>query len=248
MVFPENSPLCLEDRRGQFTTTHWSVIAAAQEPSPEATEALAALCRAYWYPLYAYVRRKGYSVADAQDLTQEFFARLLAQDWLRVVAPEKGRFRAFLLVTMKRFLANEWHHDMAQKRGAGKQPLSLDTAEAEHRFAAEPPLAPDELYERRWAMTLLDESLARLEQEFARAGKEEEFNCLKEWLTSERGGIPYKQIAETLGTTEGAARVAVHRLRKQFRASFRQTIAETVAAHDDVEAEMRHLVSVLSRA
>ena len=149
---------------------------------------------------------------------------------------------------MKRFLTNEWHRDMRQKRGAGQPPLSLDTAEAEHRFAAEPPLAPDELYERRWAMTLLDESLARLEQEFTRAGRAEEFNCLKEWLTAERGGIPYKQIAAALDTTEGAARVAVHRLRKQFRVFFRQTIAQTVAADDDVEAEMRYLVSVLSRA
>ena len=232
-----------------FVTTRWSVVLAAQDKSaPDSAAALETLCRAYWYPLYAYVRGAGRSPHDAQDLTQEFFARLLAQDWLRVVAPEKGRFRTFLLVAMKRFLANEWHRDMAQKRGAGRQALSLDTAEAEHRFAAEPPLAPDQLYERRWAMTLLDESLARLEQEFTRVGKTEEFNCLKEWLTAERGGIPYKQIAEALGATEGAARVAVHRLRKQFRASFCQTIAQTVAAEEDVEAEMRHLVSVLSRA
>ncbi len=232
-----------------FVTTRWSVVLAAQDKSsPDSAAALEALCRAYWYPLYAYVRGAGRSPHDAQDLTQEFFARLLAQDWLRVVAPEKGRFRTFLLVTMKRFLMNEWRRGLAQKRGAGKQTLSLDTAEAEHRFAAEPPLAPDELYERRWAMTLLDESLKRLEQEFTRAGRAAEFNCLKEWLTAERGGIPYQQIAATLGATEGAARVAVHRLRKQFRAFFRQTIAETVAADDDVEAEMRHLVSVLSRA
>jgi len=232
-----------------FVTTRWSVVLAAQDKSsPDSAAALEALCRAYWYPLYAYVRGSGRSPHDAQDLTQEFFARLLALDWLRVAAPEKGRFRTFLLVTIKRFLMNEWRRDMAQKRGAGNQPLSLDAAEAEHRFAAEPPLAPDELYERRWAMTLLDESLKRLEQEFTRAGRAGDFNCLKEWLTAERGEIPYQQIAAALGATEGAARVAVHRLRKQFRAFFRQTIAETVAAHDDVEAEMRHLVSVLSRA
>ncbi|HMC28583.1 MAG TPA: sigma-70 family RNA polymerase sigma factor [Verrucomicrobiae bacterium] len=232
-----------------FVTTRWSVVLAAQDKSsPDSAAALETLCRTYWYPLYAYVRGSGRLPPDAQDLTQEFFARLLAQDWLRVVLPEKGRFRTFLLVAMKRFLTNEWHRDMRQKRGAGQPPLSLDTAEAEHRFAAEPPLAPDELYERRWAMTLLDESLARLEQEFTSAGRAEEFNCLKEWLTAERGGIPYKQIAAALDTTEGAARVAVHRLRKQFRVFFRQTIAQTVAADDDVEAEMRHLVSVLSRA
>jgi RNA polymerase sigma-70 factor (ECF subfamily) len=232
-----------------FVTTRWSVVLAAQDKSsPDSAAALETLCRAYWYPLYAYVRGSGRSPHDAQDLTQEFFARLLAQDWLRVVLPEKGRFRTFLLVTMKRFLTNEWHRDMAQKRGAGDVPLSLDTVAAEHRFAAEPPLTPDELYERRWAMTLLDESLERLQREFTRMAREQEFVCLKEWLTAERGSIPYGQIATTLGTTEGAARVAVHRMRKQFRILFRQTIAETVDAAGDVDAEMRHLVAVLSRA
>lgn len=232
-----------------FVTTRWSVVLAAQDKSsPDSAAALEVLCRAYWYPLYAYVRGSGRSPHDAQDLTQEFFARLLAQDWLRVVLPEKGRFRTFLLVTMKRFLTNEWHRDMAQKRGAGNLPLSLDTEFAEHRFATEPPLAPDELYERRWAMTLLEESLERLQRNFTGAGREQEFNALKEWLTAERGSIPYGQIATALGTTEGAARVAVHRLRKQFRLLFRQTIAETVEADGDVDAELRHLVAVLSRA
>ncbi|MDB6030464.1 MAG: hypothetical protein JWM16_802 [Verrucomicrobiales bacterium] len=232
-----------------FVTTRWSVVLAAQDKSsPNSAAALETLCRAYWYPLYAYVRGSGRSPHDAQDLTQEFFARLLAQDWLRVVMPEKGRFRTFLLVAMKRFLANEWRRDMAQKRGAGKLPLSLDADEAEHRFAAEPPLAPDELYERRWAMTLLDESLDRLQREFARTGRGQEFDSLKEWLTAERGGIPYGQIAAAIGTSEGAARVAVHRMRKQFRQLFRQTIAETVDGAGDVDAEMRHLVGVLSRA
>lgn len=224
------------------------VLAAQDKSSPDSATALETLCRAYWYPLYAYVRRSGRSPHDAQDLTQEFFARLLAKDWLRVVLPEKGRFRTFLLATMKRFLTNERHHDMAQKRGAGKLPLPLNTAEAEHRFAAEPPLRPDELYERRWAMTLLDESLERLHREFTRMAKEQEFTCLKEWLTSERGSIPYEEIAAALGTTEGAARVAVHRMRKQFRLLFRQTIAETVDLPGDVDAEMRHVVEVLSRA
>jgi RNA polymerase sigma-70 factor (ECF subfamily) len=232
-----------------FVTTRWSVVLAAQDKSsPDSAAALETLCRAYWYPLYAYVRGSGRSPHDAQDLTQEFFARLLAQDWLRVVLPEKGRFRTFLLVTMKRFLTNEWHRDMAQKRGAGTVPLSLDAVAAEHRFAAEPPLAPDELYERRWAMTLLDESLERLQREFTLMARKQEFVCLKEWLTAERGSIPYGQIATTLGTTEGAARVAVHRMRKRFRILFRQTIAETVDAAGEVDAEMRHLVDVLSRA
>lgn len=232
-----------------FVTTRWSVVLAAQDKSsPDSAAALETLCRAYWYPLYAYVRGSGRSPHDAQDLTQEFFARLLALDWLRVVLPEKGRFRSFLIVSMKRFLTNEWHRDMAQKRGAGNLALSLDTEAAERRFAAEPPLTPDELYERRWAMTLLEESLERLQRAFTHTGREQEFNALKEWLTAERGCIPYGQIATALGTTEGAARVAVHRLRKQFRQSFRQTIAETVEATGDVDVEMRHLVAVLSRA
>jgi RNA polymerase sigma-70 factor (ECF subfamily) len=230
-------------------TTRWSVVLAAQDKSsPDSAAALEALCRIYWYPLYAYVRGSGRSPEDAQDLTQEFFARLFVNNWLRVVVPDKGRFRAFLLVAMRRFLANEWHHDRAQKRGAGKAVLPLDTAEAEHRFAAEPPLAPDALYERRWAMTLLDESLEGLQREFTRAGKAREFDCLKEWLTAERGGIPYGQIATALGATEAAARVAVHRMRKRFRQLFRQSIAQTVEAEGDVDAEMRHLVGVLSRA
>jgi RNA polymerase sigma-70 factor (ECF subfamily) len=232
-----------------FVTTQWSVVLTAQDKSsPDSAAALETLCRAYWYPLYAYVRASGRSPHDAEDLTQEFFARLLARDWLRVVLPEKGRFRTFLLATMKRFLTNEWHRDMAQKRGAGKQPLALDTAEAEHRFAAEPPLAPDELFERRWAMTLLDESLERLQREFARTGRAHEFDSLKEWLTAERGGIPYGQVAAALGASDGAARVAVHRMRKRFRELFRQTIAETVDANDDVDAEMRYVVEVLGRA
>src|SRR3954468_12823539 len=139
-----------------FVTTRWSVVLSARDKSsPDSAAALETLCRAYWYPLYAYVRGTGRSPHDAQDLTQEFFARLLAHDWLKVVIPEKGRFRTFLLVAMKRFLTNEWHREMALKRGAGKAALSLDAVEAEHRFATEPALAPDELYERRWAMTLL---------------------------------------------------------------------------------------------
>ena len=232
-----------------FLTTRWSVVLKAQDKSsPNSAAALEALCRAYWYPLYAYVRGTGRSPQDAQDLTQEFFARLLARDWLRVVQPQKGRFRTFLLVSMKRFLTNEWHREMTQKRGGGTVILPLDVAEAQHRFACEPPLAPDELFEHRWAMTLLNEALDRLQREFAETGREKEFASLKECLVAERGAIPYGRIASALGTTEGAARVAVHRMRKQFRQLFRETIAETVETDADVEAEMRHLAAVLSRA
>lgn len=229
-------------------TTRWSVVLAAQEKSsPEAAAALETICRAYWYPLYAYARGTGRSPQDAEDLTQEFFRRLLARDWLRVVEPEKGRFRAFLLVAMKRFLANEWRRELAQKRGAGDRPLPLDTTVAEGRFAAEPPLSPDELYERRWALTLLEEALGQLSREFTQAAREREFELLKPWLGAARGEIPYAELAVQLATNEGAARVAVHRLRKRFREIFRQTIAQTVAHADEVETEVRHLLGVLSR-
>ncbi len=231
-----------------FVTTRWSVVLAAQDPAaPDAATALEILCRTYWYPLYAYVRSAGRTPEDAEDLTQEFFARLLARDWLKVVAPEKGRFRAFLLMAMKRFLAKEWRRELAQKRGGGHKPLPLDTTVAETRFAAEPALSPDELYERRWALMLLEQALGQLREEFRLAAREPEFEVLKPWLGAGRGDIPYAEIATRLATTEGAARVAVHRLRKQFRQSFRQTISETVEAAADVDSEVRHLVSVLSR-
>lgn len=232
-----------------FVTTRWSVVLAAKDKlSPDSAAALEALCRAYWYSLYAYVRGSGYTAEDAQDLTQEFFARFLAKDWLRVVLPEKGRFRTFLLVTLKRFLANEWQRASRQKRGAGIASIPLDTLTAEHRFATEPPLAPDELYERRWAMTLLDQTLDQLSSEFENADKLHHFEVMKEWLAAARGEIPYDAIAEQLGVKEGAARVAVHRLRKRFRELFREKIAETVAAAEDVDVEMRHLALVLSKA
>lgn len=231
-----------------FATTRWSVVLTAQDPaSPDAAAALEILCRTYWYPLYAYVRGSGHSPEDAQDLTQEFFARLLANDWLRVVQREKGPFRAFLRFAMKRFLSHEWHRATAAKRGGGQSPVPLDAVAAEHRFAAEPALGPDDLYERRWAMTLLDTALERLEAEFTVAGRAAEFECLKEWLTADRGTIPYSTIAGRLGTTEGAARVAVHRLRKRYREVFRETVAATVDAEVEVESEMRHLVAVLAR-
>lgn len=245
---PDTERADLPPVHDHFVTTRWSVVLAAQEAAaPDAAAALETLCRAYWYPLYAYVRRAGRSPQDAEDLTQEFFARLLARDWLKVVAPEKGRFRAFLLMAMKRFLAKEWRREHALKRGDGAQHVPFDTGVAENRFAAEPPMSPDELYERRWAMLLLDEALARLQQEFEQPGRAGEFELLKPWLGAARGEIPYEELAVGLGSTAGAARVAVHRLRKRFRELFRQTIAETVADEREIETELRHLLGVLSR-
>jgi RNA polymerase sigma-70 factor (ECF subfamily) len=231
-------------------TTHWSVVLAARGDSATvAREALETLCRSYWYPLYAYARRMGQAPHDAEDLTQEFFARLLEKDWLLAAAPEKGRFRTFLLVALKRFMAKEWQRAGAQKRGGGRQHLSLDTTDAEQRYAGEPtePWTAEDIYERRWAMTLLQQALEQLRAEFAEGGKEAEFECLKHWLSADRGGIPYAELAAELGHSEGAARVAVHRLRKRFRQLFREVIAATVAEGESVEEELRHLVAVLGR-
>ena len=234
-----------------FVTTRWSVVLQAQSnTNPDSCGALETLCRGYWYPLYAYVRRVGRTPHDAQDLTQAFFARLLEKEWLLAASPENGRFRTFLLMALKRFMANEWHRSTAQKRGGTQAPLPLDTTDAEHRYAGEPvtSFAPDEIYERRWAMTLLDQALERLGAEFSTAGKTDEFECLKHWLGADRGSIPYGTLASTLRVSEGAARVAVHRMRKRFRQLFREAVAHTVAEGEDVEEELRHLVAVLSRA
>jgi RNA polymerase sigma-70 factor (ECF subfamily) len=232
-----------------FLTTRWSVVLAARgAASPEAAGALETLCRSYWYPLYAYARRAGLAPHDAQDLTQEFFARLLEKDWLHGAAPERGRFRTFLLVALKRLLAKEWHRARTQKRGGGISPAPFELAEAEQRYAGEPPLSPDEIFDRRWAMTLLEQTLARLHAEFAAVGKAHDFELLREWLTAARGEIPYAELAARLGSSEGAARVAVHRLRKRFRELFREAIAQTVSETAGVEEEMRHVAAVLSRS
>jgi len=225
------------------------VLAAQGDAATDARAALETLCRAYWYPLYAYLRRMGQAPHDAEDLTQEFFARLLEKDWLLAADPEKGRFRTFLLVALKRFIAKEWRRATAQKRGGAQPHLPLDTTDAERRYAGEPvaALAADDIYERRWAMTMLDQALERLSAEFAQAGKAAEFDGLKRWLTADRGQIPYGELAAELGSSEGAVRVAVHRLRKRFRQLFREAIAGTVAEGEQVEEELRHLVAVLSR-
>jgi RNA polymerase sigma factor (sigma-70 family) len=237
------------DGRPVFVTTHWSVVLSArQKDSPQSAAALETLCRTYWYPLYAYVRRQGQSPHDAQDLTQGFFARLLQKDYLKAAAREKGRFRTFLIVALKRFLANEWDHDRAQKRGGGQPVLSLDTELAEERYRIEPVegATADRIYERRWALTLLDRTMTRLREEFVVAGKAEEFKRLKACLTADRGDISYAEIAAALGQSEGTVRVAVHRLRKRFREIFREEIAHTVSGPEEIEEEVRYLMGVLA--
>jgi len=234
-----------------FATTRWSVVMAARdESSPTSTEALETLCRGYWYPLYAFVRRSGRSPHDAEDLTQEFFARLLQKHWLDAVEQERGKFRSFMVTAMKRFLANEWDKSQTAKRGGGYSHVPLDPEAAEARYAQEPayPCSADSVYERRWALTLLDHAMACLRAEYDRDGRENDFAQLKGFLTADRGEIPYAQIAGSFGISEGNARVAVHRLRKRFREVFRETIADTVTNPAEVDAEVRYVVEILGRA
>jgi len=220
-----------------FVTTHWSlVLTACRGDSTCASAALASLCQTYWYPLYAYVRRRGYAVEDAQDLTQEFFARLLEQQWLGQADRGRGRFRTFLLSAMSHFLANEWDKARAKKRGGTAQlvPLPLDSAET--RYVKEPadPSTPEQAYERRWAVTLLDQVLERLEKEYAAEGKAELFKGLKECLIGDADNRPYAILAVKLGLSEGALKVAVHRLRKRYRQLLREEIANTVVTPAEV--------------
>src|SRR5213596_145496 len=190
-----------------FTTTHWSIVlAAGRDSSRDAQEALEALCRTYWYPLYAYVRRRGYSVEEAEDLTQGFFARLLEKNYLKEVRRERGKFRSFLLASLKHYLANEWDRAQAKKRGGGQTPFSLDREVAEERYRLEPrsDLTPENVYERQWAVTILEEALARIREEFIRAGKAKHFGLLEPFLTGEDEAGSYRQVAAELGTSEGA--------------------------------------------
>jgi len=239
-----------ESRASLFVTTRWSVVMAAREKdSPESAQALETLCQGYWYPLYAFIRRLGNSPHDAQDLTQEFFARLLQKDWLGAVERERGRFRSFLLMAVKRFLANEWDRAQAQKRGAGAALLSLDADLAESRYAAEAGIAApaDSLYERRWAMALLENVMQRLRHEHEIAGRSNEYEILKPCLTADRGEIRYDELAAALGIEPVSTRSAVHRLRKRFREVFRDEVAGTVADPADVDDEMRAVIAALGR-
>lgn len=232
-----------------FPNTRWSVVLAARQPqSPESAAALEAICRAYWYPLYAYVRRSGESPADAEDLTQEFFCRLLEKRWLDSVDREKGKLRTFLVVALKRFMSKEWRRASAQRRGGGQANALFDTAFAESRFAADShALAPDETFDQQWALALLDLTINRLRDEFSVAGKPGDFEVLKSCLTAERGAIDYAVVAQQLDLKEVAARVAVHRLRKRFREIYREEISQTLTDGSDLESELRHLAVALAR-
>lgn len=236
--------------RPAFVTTHWSVVLSARDgESPQSAAALEKLCRIYWYPLYAYIRRGGQSKENAEDLTQAFFARLLEKKFLDSAQQERGRFRSFLLVALKRFLANEWERTHAQKRGGFQTHLSLDTEIAERKFQSEIAAAeipPDRAFERRWALILLEQTMSRLRSEFERAGKTAEFERLKIFLTADKKEIPYATVAAELGMNENALRVAAHRMRKRYRELFREEIAHTLAEGESVDEELRHLMSVLA--
>ena len=235
-----------QDGAVAFTTTHWSVVLTAQGRSPAADDALEKLCRTYWWPLYGFVRRNGYKPEEAQDLTQGFFALLLERRDLDVVRREKGRLRSYLLVSLKNFLAKARRRELAVKRGEGQALVPLDELLARERADLEPAdtLSADRIYERRWALTLLEQVLTRLESEYRSAGNAKLFERLNEFLSDE-AGRSQAEVAAELGMTENAVKQAFHRLRQRYRQLLRDEIAQTVAVPGDVEDELRHFISVL---
>ena len=230
-----------------FVTTHWSVVLTAQGRSPAADEALEKLCRTYWWPLYGFVRRNGSGPEEAQDLTQGFFALLLERRDLDVVRREKGRLRSYLLVSLKNVLAKARRRELTLKRGEGRALVPLHELLAREHAVLEPAdsVTADKLYERRWALTLLEQVLARLEEEYRAAGNADLFDRLKEFLSDEPGRRSQAEVAAELGMTENAVKQAFHRLRQRYRQLLRDEIAQTVAVPGDVEDELRHFISVL---
>lgn len=234
----------------QFANTHWSVVlSAANKRDPtRALESLEKLCGVYWHPLYFYARRQGESPHDAQDLTQEFFARLLQNDLLDSVDRSRGRFRSFLLAAFKHFLSNERDKARAQKRGGGQHPVPIDASDAETHYGLEPAdkMTAEKIFERRWAMTLLERTATRLREEYERDGKNQLFEQLKITLTEPRGAIAYAVLGRALQMSEGAVKVAVHRLRLRYREILRSEVADTLADPADVEDEVRQIFRALS--
>jgi RNA polymerase sigma-70 factor (ECF subfamily) len=229
----------------RFATTHWSmVVNAGGSRSPEASQSLAILCESYWFPIYVFVRRAGHSAEDAQDLTQEFFVRLLDKHFLAAADRNKGRFRTFLLTAVKRFLANEYDRVRAKKRGGGQRIVPLEGLEARYRQEPADTLTPERIFEQQWALTLLNQVLARLQAEMTAGGKAALFHALKDHLTGGQA-VSYATTAASLGMTEGAVKVAAHRLRQRYRELLREEIAQTVASPDEIEEEIRYLFTCL---
>jgi RNA polymerase sigma-70 factor (ECF subfamily) len=241
---PPGSP----DASAQFRTTHWSmVLAAGDAHQPGGAEALEKLCRTYWYPLYAYVRRKNYESHDAQDLTQEFFARLLARNYLSVADRKKGKFRSFLLGSLEHFLAREWTRSHAQKRGGGQPLFSLDELDAENRYLLEPAheLTAERIFDRRWATTLLEQAMIRLREECSANGKGALFEKTQDFLSGDKTEASYVEVAASLNMSEGAVKVAVHRLRRRYGELVRAEIAQTVTNPQEEDEELQYLFAVL---
>ena len=248
MADPETFSDSAPAKQVYFDATHWSVVQqAGGAESPQADAARAKLCQAYWYPIYFYVRRLGHSPEDAQDLTQEFFARLLEKNYVQAADREKGRFRSFLLVLLKRFMANEWDRANRQKRGGGREVISLDAQDTEHRYLAEPvdTLSPDKAFERRWAVTLMAQVLQRLQQECAATGKAELFEELRPFLHGENEET-YDDLARRLQMPKATLKVLVHRYRQRYGELLRQEIAPTVSRPEEIENEIRDLRAALS--
>lgn len=247
-MFADQSDIPPHCGKRHFATTRWSIVlAAGRDSSPEAKTALATLCETYWFPLYAFVRRQGYDAQDAQDLTQGFFTRLLEKKDLRDVQRERGKFRSFLLASMKHFLMNEWDRTQAQKRGGGQRMLSVDFDEAESRLRLEPSheQTPEVIFEKQWALTLLDRVRAVLREEFVRAHKAEQFDRLHVYLTGEKSAVTYAEVAEELRISEAAVKMAVSRLRRRFHDRLRKEIGQTVATEDEIDDEIRALTDAL---
>lgn len=233
-----------------FRTTHWSVVLqAGGGKSKESAEALQELCRTYWYPLYGYVRSRGHSAEDAQDLVQAFFERFLEKNYLESVAAERGRFRSFLLASLNHFLSNERDRAQAQKRGGGRAIASLDEEDAEGRYLLEPAehQTPESLFERNWAETVLASVLARLRDECNAGGRTERFEALKVFLIEDKGEVSFAEAAARLSVTEAAVKSFVKRLRMRYRELFREELGKTVADPAQIEEELRHLVTILQR-
>ncbi len=246
---PEADPVSANASPGVFPTTHWSVVLlAGQADSPQAADALEKLCRTYWYPLYVYVRRQGNSPEDAQDLTQDFFSRLLEKNYFAKADRDRGKFRTFLLGSLKNFLVNEWKRAGRLKRGGDLTFLSFDAKETEERYAGEPSdeTNPANAYERQWAVALIEQVFSMLRGEYAAADKAQLFEALKVCVWGETSPAPYAEIGQQLNLTEGTVKVAVHRLRQRFRELLRAEVAHTVARPEDIDGELRHLIAIVS--
>ena len=242
-------PRLSDDTAARFTTTHWSVVLAARNnSSPHAEEAMEKLCRAYWPPLYAFVRREGLTSEDARDLTQEFFRRLVWKEWLGQLQHQRGKFRSFLLAFLKHFLSDQRDHAAAGKRGGGQPLVSLDQFEADERERLEPVdrLTADQIHERAWAQALMARAADRLQEEYVAEGKADLFDELKDRQLSEHGALTYTEIGARFGLSGQAIKSAVHRLRRRHREILREEIARTVSSPVEVEGEIRHLLAALN--